>query len=61
VGFAELTLETRQAASATRAYFTFFIAAGALYLMVTLVSNLVFARIERRARRGQPSLKGAVR
>ena len=32
VGFSELTLETRQAAGATKAYFTFFIAAGALYL-----------------------------
>lgn len=57
VGFSELTLETRQAASSTRAYFTFFLAAGALYLMVTLCSGAVFARIEKWARRGQPSLK----
>lgn len=54
VGFAELTLETRQAAGATRHYFTFFLAAGALYLMVTLVSAWIFGRIERRARRGEP-------
>jgi polar amino acid transport system permease protein len=53
VGFSELTLETRQAASSTRAYFTFFLAAGALYLMVTLISGFVFRRLERRARRGQ--------
>ncbi len=59
VGFSELTLETRQAAGSTRAYFTFFLAAGALYLVVTLLSGLVFARIENWARRGQPSLKGA--
>ncbi len=58
VGFSELTLETRQAASSTRAYFTFFLAAGFLYLMVTLFSGFVFARIEKWARRGQPSLKG---
>ena len=32
VGFSELTLETRQAAGATKAYFTFYVAAGALYL-----------------------------
>jgi len=57
VGFNELTLETRQAASSTRAYFTFFLAAGFLYLMVTLCSGAVFARIEKWARRGQPSLK----
>ncbi|ATG41692.1 ABC transporter permease [Phaeobacter piscinae] len=57
VGFAELTLETRQAASSTRAYFTFFLAAGALYLMVTLCSGVIFGWIERWARRGQPSLR----
>ncbi|MCU9840408.1 ABC transporter permease [Ruegeria sp. WL0004] len=61
VGFSELTLETRQAASSTRAYFTFFLAAGALYLMVTLMSSVLFQLLERRARRGQPSLKGASR
>ncbi|MCU9847849.1 ABC transporter permease subunit [Defluviimonas sp. WL0024] len=59
VGFNELTQETRQAASSTRAYFTFFLAAGALYLMVTLLSGSVFARIEAWARRGQPSLRKA--
>lgn len=57
VGFSELTLETKQAASSTRAYFTFFLAAGFLYLMVTLCSGLLFSRIEKWARRGQPSLK----
>ncbi len=55
VGFSELTLETRQAAQSTRAYFTFFLAAGFLYLMVTLLSGVVFGRIEKWARRGQPS------
>ncbi|MGR3723924.1 ABC transporter permease subunit [Abyssibius alkaniclasticus] len=58
VGFSELTLETRQAASSTRAYFTFFLAAGGLYLVVTLLSALFFGRIEKWARRGQPSMKG---
>ena len=57
VGFNELTQETRQAASSTRAYFTFFFAAGALYLIVTLASGRLFARIERWARKGQPSLR----
>ena len=61
VGFNELTLETRQAASSTRAYFTFFLAAGFLYLMVTLCSGGIFARIEKWARCGQPSLKGGSR
>lgn len=53
VGFSELTLETRQAASSTRAYFTFFIAAGAIYLLMSLVSGRLFAWIEGRFRRGQ--------
>jgi polar amino acid transport system permease protein len=53
VGFAELTLQTRQAASSTKAFLTFFLAAGALYLLITLVSTLIFAIIERWARRGQ--------
>ena len=61
VGFGELTLETRQAAGSTKAYFTFFIAAGMLYLAVTLVSGWVFGRIERHARRGQPDPAGAGR
>lgn len=53
VGFSELALETNQAAGATRAYFMFYLAAATLYLMVTLVSSLVFSLIERRYRRGQ--------
>jgi polar amino acid transport system permease protein len=58
VGFSELTLETRQAAGATKAYFTFFMAAGALYLLFTLVSNIFIGRIEQWARRGQPPIAG---
>jgi polar amino acid transport system permease protein len=53
VGFSELTLQTRQAAGATRAYFTFFLAAGAIYLVMTLVSGRIFGWIEARYRRGQ--------
>lgn len=56
VGFSELALATRQAAGSTRAYFLFFAAAGLLYLLLTLVSNVLFHWLERRARRGQPSL-----
>ena len=52
VGFNELTQETRTAASTTKAYFTFFLAAGALYLAITLFSNVIIARIEKWARRG---------
>jgi polar amino acid transport system permease protein len=61
VGFSELTLETRQAAGGTKAYFTFFIAAGAIYLLLSLVSNVAIARIEKWSRRGMPSVGGAGR
>jgi polar amino acid transport system permease protein len=53
VGYAELTLVTRQAASATKAFFTFFMAAGLLYLAISILSTLLFGRIEAWARRGQ--------
>lgn len=55
VGFAELTLQTRQAASSTKAFLTFFLAAGLLYLLITLISGVIFGRIEKWARRGQRS------
>jgi len=53
VGFAELTLQTRQAAASTRAYFTFFLAAGAIYLTMTLLSGRIFGWLETRYRRGE--------
>jgi polar amino acid transport system permease protein len=56
VGFTELTMATRQAGGATKAYLLFFCAAGVLYLLVTLISNRVIALIERRARRGMPQV-----
>lgn len=59
VGFSELTLETRQAAGTTKAYFLFFMAAGVLYLLITLFSNVIVGRIEKWARRGMPSVREA--
>lgn len=59
VGFSELTLVTRQAAGTTKAYFLFFIAAGILYLAITLFSNVILAKVEQWARRGMPSVKEA--
>ncbi|MET3791454.1 ABC transporter permease [Aquamicrobium terrae] len=52
VGFSELTLVTRQAAGATKHYLLFFMAAGAIYLTLTLVSNVLIGFVERRSRRG---------
>ena len=56
VGYQELALATRQAAGMTKSYFMFYLAAGALYLLITLISNQVFKYAERHVRRGQPSL-----
>lgn len=58
VGFAELTQATRQAASTTKAFFTFYAAAGVLYLAVSILSTLAFGWAERRARRGQRPVSG---
>ena len=58
VGFSELTQTTRQAAGATKAYFTFFMAAGVLYLSLTLFSEVIIKRVERWSRRGMPSVSG---
>lgn len=58
VGFNELTQQTRTAAGSTRAYFTFFMAAGVLYLALTLFSNVIIGRVERWSRRGMPSVGG---
>jgi polar amino acid transport system permease protein len=52
VGFTELTLAARQAAGATKQYFLFLMAAGALYLIVTLLSGWGFRMLENRANRG---------
>ncbi|MEH0020761.1 MAG: ABC transporter permease subunit [Desulfobacter sp.] len=56
VGFTELTMATRQAGGATKAYFLFFCTAGGLYLVVTLLSNAVIRVIERRACLGMPDV-----
>lgn len=58
VGVNELTQVTRTAAGATKAYFTFFMAAGAIYLALTLFSTAIIGRVERWARRGMPSVAG---
>lgn len=56
VGYTELALATRQAAGNTKLYFTFFIVAGLIYLLITLVSQKGFAILERRVRVGQRKL-----
>ena len=56
VGYSELALVTKQAAGSTKAYFTFFVAAAILYLIISMVSLRLFGTLERYVRRGQPKL-----
>lgn len=53
VGFTELALVARQASGATKHYFLFLLAAGLLYLIVTLVSAQIFRLLENRVSRGE--------
>ena len=61
VGFNELTLATRQASGTTKAFFTFYIAAGIAYLLITFFSTWGFGRLERWARRGDPPGRAGAR
>lgn len=56
VGFSELLYTGKQAAGSTRHYFLFYLAVGAVYLAITLVSNVVFRALERHVRRGIPAV-----
>ena len=58
IGFSELTQATKQAASTTKAFFTFFLAAMALYLAISLLSTFLIGKIEKWARRGQRDVRG---
>ncbi|MEJ5087229.1 MULTISPECIES: ABC transporter permease [Brucella] len=57
VGFTELTLVTRQAAGATKAYMLFFLTAGAIYLGITLLSTAFLRAVERHFKRGFPEAR----
>ncbi|MGB8812555.1 MAG: ABC transporter permease subunit [Paracoccaceae bacterium] len=58
VGFIELTKATSLAAGTTKSFLTFYLAAGILYLILSLASGAIFSRIERWARRGQRNVGG---
>jgi polar amino acid transport system permease protein len=58
IGFFELTKATFQASGATKAFFTFYPAAMALYLVISLTSIYGFGRIEKWARKGQRDVRG---
>lgn len=50
-GLAELMRQAQVAAGSTHLYFTFYIAAGALYLLLTTLSDRVFGAAEKRVAR----------
>lgn len=54
-GLAELMRTSQVAAGSTRQYFLFFMVGGALYLILTSLSDRVFISAERRANRSMPS------
>jgi polar amino acid transport system permease protein len=58
IGFIELTKATSLAAATTKAFLTFYLAAGVLYLALSLVSGVIFGRIEKWARKGQRNAQG---
>ena len=57
-GLAELMRTSQVAAGSTRQYFLFFIVGGALYLILTSLSDRIFNGAERRANRSMPSAMG---
>lgn len=55
VGYNELLFTTKQAAGSTREYLLFYLAVAAVYLLITLLSNLLFSRFDRRISRWMPA------
>ena len=54
-GLAELMRSSQVAAGSTRQYFLFYIVGGALYLILTSLSDRVFNGAERKANRSMPA------
>jgi polar amino acid transport system permease protein len=56
IGSTELANVTRIAAGGSKLYLIFYLLAALIYLAISMVSDQVFAWLERRVRRGQPKL-----
>jgi polar amino acid transport system permease protein len=54
VGYSELLTAGRQAAASTKHYLLFYLAVGAFYYLITLVSSSVFRQVEVRFERWMP-------
>ena len=57
IGFSELTRATAMASATSKAFFVFYPAAMALYMVISLSSAFLIGRIERWARRGQRDVR----
>lgn len=55
VGYSELLFTTKQAAGSTREYLLFYVSVSVVYLLITLLSNLLFSRFDRRIGRWMPA------
>lgn len=55
VGYSELLFTTKQAAGSTREYLLFYVAVSLIYLLMTLLSNLLFTHADRRIARWMPA------
>lgn len=56
VGYSELLYTAKQAASGTKHYFLFYLLAGVVYLVITIVSGVIVGRVQKRVNRWMPSL-----
>ena len=56
VGFGELALATRQAASVSKQYLLLYLVMQAIFLTISISSIKLFGRLERNLRQGQPAL-----
>lgn len=56
VGYSELIYTAKQAAGTTKHYFSFYLLAACIYLLITLASSLMFRLLERRIGRWMPSI-----
>lgn len=56
IGYQELTLAAKNAAGITKHFFLFFMAAALIYLVISVISEALFNRIEKHYRRGEPGI-----
>ncbi|MFN8829812.1 MAG: ABC transporter permease [Labrys sp. (in: a-proteobacteria)] len=54
VGYNELLFTAKQAAGSSKYYFSFYLLVGAIYYALTILSNILIARIDARVRRWMP-------